>query len=522
MGGFLKLKGRVAATLVAAAMVTAGAVAASAGSASAADTDAPLKVAAKGKVPGKYIVVLKDGAGATVARRNNVATSRVFTRAISGFAANLTAAQLAKVRKDPSVKYVEEDALARANAKPAPPPTDPDAPKPGVATAPHDEPPGPGVKAIIKTVQTGATWGIDRVDQRNLPLNQQYRYTGTGAGVTAYVIDTGINATHTLFGGRASGGFTSIDDGHGTDDCYGHGTHVAGTIGSSTYGVAKGVKLVGVRVLDCSGSGTWSQVLAGIDWVTYTHSGPSVANMSLGGGFSQAINDAVGSSLAQGVAYSLSAGNENSNACDVSPASTPGALTVGATDITDTRAYFSNYGTCLDLFAPGVNITSTYIGSNTATAVFSGTSMAAPHVAGIVALFLQANPSATPFTVNAVMRSEGAWGPIINPGPGSPNRFARRWNATLFTQGTSRYEPDGSSWTQPAGYIQVWLYGTSGTDPDLYLERWNGTAWLTVASSTSGSNQERVVHNASAGTYRVRVHAFTGTGTYDVWTNRPN
>lgn len=502
---------------LAAGAAAVGGLTLAAGSASAAGSDAPLVTAKSRKIPGQYIVVLKDGKGADVARRNSVTAQRVYSTALNGFAAKLSAAQLAKLRKDPSVKYVEEDATVSINDKPAPPPTDKDAPRAGVATAPHDD---NGVRT--KTVQPNPTWGLDRVDQRNLPLNNAYKYTGTGAGVTAYVIDTGLYTGHSLFGGRARGGFTAIDDGHGTDDCHGHGTHVAGTIGSSTYGVAKGVSLVGVRVLDCSGSGTWSGVVAGIDWVTYNHDGPSVANMSLGGGYSQAVNDAVAASTLRGVVHVVAAGNSNDNACSYSPASTVQALTVAATDNTDTRAWFSNYGSCVDLFAPGVDITSTYIGSPTAITTMSGTSMASPHVAGLTALYLEANPYATATTANATLKSEGAWGVVTNPGTGTPNRFARKWNATLTAVGESKYEPDGSSWTQPAGYIQAWLVGTPSSDPDLYLEQWNGSAWVTVASSTTRTNRERVVYNGTAGTYRLRIYGYAGTGTYDVWTNRPN
>lgn len=516
------MNSQLAKTALAAAIAVGVAAAGLSGvsnSASAAPADAPLHAAAKHRIAGQYIIVLKDGlSGAAVAQRNSVTAQHVFASALHGFSARLTAAQLAKVRKDAAVKYVEEDQVASLVDKPAPPATDPHAPKPGVATAPHDDP--KGLRGA--SVEPSPTWGLDRVDQRNLPLNASYKFTGTGAGVTAYVIDTGINVTHNDFGGRASGGFESIGDGNGTNDCHGHGTHVSGTIGGTTYGVAKGVNLVAVRVLDCGGSGSYSGVIAGVDWVTYTHDGPAVANMSLGGGFSQALNDAVTNSTLRGVTYAVAAGNSNDNACNYSPSSTVQALTVGATDNTDTRAWFSNFGSCLDLFAPGVDITSDWIGSNTATNTISGTSMASPHVAGLVALYLEANPGATPTTVNATLKSEGAWGAVTDPGAGSPNRFARKWNATLTAAGQSKYEPDGSSWAQPAGYIQSWLVGTAGSDDDLFLEQWNGSAWTTVASSTTSSNRERVVYNGAAGTYRLRVYAFSGTGTYDLWTNRPN
>jgi subtilisin family serine protease len=277
------------------------------------------------------------------------------------------------------------------------------------------------------TTQTGATWGIDRVDQRNLPLSTTYTYTADGTGVNAYIIDTGIRFSHAQFGGRATSGFDAVDGGS-ADDCNGHGTHVSGTVGGSTYGVAKNVHLVAVRVLDCSGSGTTAGVISGVDWVTANHVSPAVANMSLGGGASTTLDNAVASSIASGVTYAVAAGNGNflgiaANACNSSPARVATALTVGATDQTDKKASFSNYGTCLDLFAPGVNITSSWYGSDTATNTISGTSMATPHVVGVAALYLQGNPSATPATVSAALVANATTGKVTSPGTGSPNRL---------------------------------------------------------------------------------------------------
>jgi subtilisin family serine protease len=485
-----------------------------------ADTDpAPLKPPPAGAIAGAYIVVLDDGAsGASVARRNGVKPTRVYTQALDGFAARLTKDQLADVRQDSAVKYVEQDGIVKIS-KPTP--------RRGTTTTPTRRGARNGARLSTykqpvtgKSVQTGATWGLDRVDQRARPLNGTYRYTSTGTGVTAYVIDTGIYTAHPNFGGRASGGFTSVSDGNGTNDCNGHGTHVAGTIGSATYGVAKAVRLVAVRVLDCAGSGSYSGVIAGIDWVTFNHAGPSVANMSLGGGRSQALNDAVTASIGEGVTYAVAAGNENQSACNVSPASTPLALTAGATDINDNRASFSNFGSCVDVFAPGVNITSTSRTGGTAT--FSGTSMASPHVAGLAALFLQNNPYATPATVASVIKTDAAAGVVGSPN-GSPNLLARKWNAALTGTGASSYEPDGSYWYQgSAGYIRGFLQGTAGTDPDLFLQRWNGSAWVTVAGSSSVTPQERVNYLGSSGYYTLRVYAYSGAGTYDVWATHPS
>ena len=299
---------------------------------------------------------------------------------------------------------------------------------PGVASVEPDR-----VLTVSGTQTNPPSYGLDRIDQRALPLSASYSTGATGSGVTAYVIDTGINTTHVDFGGRAVSGFDAVDGGPATD-CNGHGTHVAGTVGGTRYGVAKSASLVAVRVLDCAGSGTTSGVIAGIDWVTGNHQPgqPAVANMSLGGGSSAALDQAVQRSIADGVVYAVAAGNNGgglqdmlgqSDACTGSPAKVPAALTIGATDAADNRAGYSSIGSCLDLFAPGSAITSAWYTSNTATNTISGTSMATPHVAGVAALYLSTTPNATPAQVSSQIIGAATAGAVKAPGSGSPNRL---------------------------------------------------------------------------------------------------
>jgi subtilisin family serine protease len=316
-------------------------------------------------VAGRFIVTLRQRTSpAAVAREHGVRPDYVYTHALTGFAGAISDAARQGLLRDSRVVRVEPD----------------------------------GIATIVGT-QSNPTWGLDRVDQHALPLSKSYSYTKTGAGVTAYIIDTGILFAHSEFDGRASSGYDAVNGG-AADDCNGHGTHVAGTVGGATYGVAKGAQLVAVRVLDCRGSGTWSGVIAGIDWVTENHAAPAVANMSLGGGANSSVDDAVRKMIASGVATAIAAGNCNQggraqDACKYSPARVAEAMTIGATDKTDTKASWSNYGTCVDWFAPGVGITSAWYTGATATNTISGTSMATPHTAGVAALYLEGTPSAT-------------------------------------------------------------------------------------------------------------------------------
>jgi len=341
-------------------------------------------VKAKNKIPNSYIIVLEsrvddvDGTADELSKQHFGKLKHLYKSALKGFSAELSEKEAAKIADDPRVKYVEEDGIVQ-----------------------------------IDTTQTGATWGLDRIDQRNLPLDGNYTYNTTASNVHAYIVDTGILTSHTQFGGRASVGVDEVADGHNGIDCNGHGTHVAGTVGGSTYGVAKGVSLVAVRVLDCSGSGTNSGVIAGVNWVAQNAIRPAVANMSLGGGASQALDDAVTGAVNAGVVFCVAAGNGDQfgnpqDACTTSPARAAAAITVSATDSTDHKASWANFGTCVDIFAPGSSITSAWATSDTATNTISGTSMATPHVAGAAALLLQLHPSWTPAAVKSALMSTAA------------------------------------------------------------------------------------------------------------------
>lgn len=327
---------------------------------------APSVSAGVGPIPGRFIVTLRERTDpAAVAREYGVRTDFVYRHALTGFAGAMSDAARGGLLRDGRVTRVEPD---------------------GIAT--------------IVTTQSGATWGLDRIDQLGLPLSGSFSYAATGAGVTAYIIDTGILTTHNEFSGRAQSGYDAVDGG-AADDCNGHGTHVAGTVGGASYGVAKSVSLVAVRVLNCAGSGTWSGVIAGMDWVTANHAGPAVANMSLGGSSNASVDDAVRRMIGSGVATAVAAGNGNiagiaQDACKSSPARVSNAMTIGATTQSDRKASWSNYGKCVDWFAPGVGITSAWSSGNTATNTISGTSMATPHTAGVAALYLQTNASASP------------------------------------------------------------------------------------------------------------------------------
>ncbi|MFD5015600.1 S8 family peptidase [Streptomyces chartreusis] len=351
-------------------------------------------------VKDSYIVTLKksaglkaaSGAGKSLVKEYGGSVDKTFGTALNGYSATLSATEARRLAADPAVASVEQNQRVR----------------------------------LADTTQTSAPWGLDRIDQAALPLSGTYTYPDSaGSGVTAYVIDTGVRITHQQISGRAAYGYDAVDGDTTASDGNGHGTHVATTIAGSTYGVAKKANIVAVRVLDNSGSGTTAGVIAGIDWVTANHSGPSVANMSLGGSASTSLDTAVANSIASGVTYAVAAGNSSANASSYSPARVATAITVGATTSSDARASYSNYGSVLDIFAPGSSIIAGYNTSDTATATLSGTSMATPHVAGAAAVYLASHTSATPAAVASALTGGATANVVTSPGSGSPNRLLK-------------------------------------------------------------------------------------------------
>jgi serine protease len=550
----------------------------------------------EGAIPDQYIVVFDEVQTArtqvtaqaqALARQHGGRILHVYEGSVRGFAASMSATAAAAIARNPRVRYVEQDSVM-----------------------------------TIVASQPNATWGLDRIDQRNLPLDATYNYDTNAVNVDVYIIDTGIRATHVEFGGRVTNGYTAISDGNGTNDCNGHGTHVAATVGGAIYGVAKSVELHPVRVLGCNGSGATSGVIAGVKWVAANHSTLAVANLSLGGGASTALDDAVRAAITSGVTFAIAAGNSNADACNSSPARVAQALTVGSTTSTDARSSFSNFGTCLDLFAPGSSITSAWNTSDTATNTISGTSMATPHVAGVAALYLALNPSASPSAVRTAVVDNATPNKVTGAGAGSPNRLlyslfsgapptdlpptaaftfncsgvactfdgsgstddlgitSYSWNfgdgqigsgavvghsygasgtftatltvtdtgsqtdtesksvvvssngdpctncteytGSLSGTGALQIQPNGTYYFSSAsGTHRGWLQGPANADFDLYLQKWNGFTWMTVAVSESVTSTEQIAYTGTIGYYRWRVYSYSGSGTYTFWLQRP-
>jgi subtilisin family serine protease len=350
-----------------------------------ADGAAPLHAAGANGIEGEYIVVLRDGASPTgVAAAAGVNPRFVYTAALVGFAASLNHGQLAALRHHPAVAYLEQD-------------------------------------QVFEAKQSSVPWNLDRIDQRYLPLDGRYNVNTTASTVTAYVIDTGILTAHTQFGGRAAVAYDAL--GGNGQDCNGHGTHVAGVIGGSTYGVAKGVRLRAVRVLSCTGSGSTSGIIAGIDWVRLNHVKPAVANLSIGGGYSSALNTAVNNMANAGVYTAVASGSSNANACNYSPSSASQVTTAAPSNQSDQRVTSGNYGSCVHLYAPGAQIVSAWHTSTTATQTLSGSSLAAPHVAGVGALYLAYYPGASNTTVRSWIINNATVGVLSGVPTGTPNRL---------------------------------------------------------------------------------------------------
>jgi subtilisin family serine protease len=489
---------------------------------------APASAAPEGQVRGvdsptaidnSYVVVYKDSAAAEAKSTADSLGSNVsyeYDSVFNGFAATMSEQSAKQLAADPDVAFVQQNQVV----------------------------------SVLTDQPNPPSWGLDRIDQRDLPVNANYSYSTTASNVHAYIIDTGMDLDHPAFGGRASSGYDAIEPGTPAEDGHGHGTHVAGTVGGTTFGVAKGVSLVAVRVLNNSGSGTSAQVAAGVEWVTENAIKPAVANMSLGiNAVDGVINEAVADSIESGVTYAIASGNSNANACGFSPALVPTAITVNASTNADARASFSNYGNCTDIFAPGQNITSSWLNGGTNT--ISGTSMAAPHVAGAAALYLADNPAALPAAVQAALIANSTPNKITSPGSGSFNRLLYTGTGTTeppppdtcaaVTNASNYTISDNSTVSSPvtvagctgaansASTVAVSIVHTYIGDLVVDLVAPDGSVYNLhnrSGGSTDNLNQTYTVNLSSEtanGTWNLRVRdaASIDTGYIDTWTLNP-
>jgi len=436
-------------------------------------------------IAGDYIVVFHDSVSDApgLAKKLNAEHGGTlhftYGRAIKGFAATLPPAAVAALEHNPNVSFIEPDAVVTVDG----------------------------------TQVNPMSWGLDRIDQHALPFDNSYDYTADGTGVNAYVFDTGIRTTHIDFGGRASGAYTAIADGNGTNDCNGHGTHVAGTIGGTTSGVAKNVRLYAVRVMDCGGSGSYSGIIAGLDWVVTNGARPAVGNMSLGGPLNSALTTAIQNAVKAGLTLAVAAGNSATDACTQSPANVPEAITVGASTSTDAQASFSNFGKCVDIYAPGVSIVSSVMSSDSAFGSGSGTSMASPHVAGAAAVYLSANPTATPAQVASALVASATVDALSSVGVGSPNRLLyARFDGGVTppppSSGVDQPPTASFSSTCPKGKCSFDA-SASADDKGIVSYSWNFGDGSPAATMTG----PKVTHAyAVAGTFSVSLTVTDGAG----------
>ena len=458
-------------------------------------------------VPNNYIVVVgqdsdesKTDPGTTIDRLNTDHPGnirKIYTSAIYGYSVEMTEAQAEQLSNDPRVKYVEEDSYVSA-----------------------------------AEVQNNPGWGLDRIDQHAMPFDMAYNFNALGSGVNVYILDSGILPTHVDLQARVLMGYDAVRGSTPTNQCNGHGTGVAGVAGGSTFGVAKNATLYDVRVLPCTGYGTVSDVISGIDWVTRHAIHPAVANMSLQTTFSPSMNDAVSASISSGVTYVVAAGNNTEDACRWSPSSVRGAIVVGATNSTDTRVGWSNFGACVDIFAPGEGVATIWNTSDTTTTYSSGTSFASPFVAGIAALYLESNPGASPSEAEYALTSAATANMVSDPGMGSPNLLAYSifsapppptgcpgtlYSGSLDGAGSSSYQSSSLGFSSGTGAFSGTVTSESGTTFGLSLEKKAKNRWSAIATSTSG----QLTYRGKSGTYRWKISGISSGGSYELCAATP-
>jgi len=458
-----------------------------------------------------YIVVLDDetqdlsGNGASNAV-NELNTKypghvdKVYSSAVKGYSVEMSPEAAEVLSQDPRVKYVEED----------------------------------GIVSDAETEYNPA-WALDRIDQHAMPYDNAYNYFGKGSGVHVYILDSGIQTTHVEFQGRAVDSYDAVHDSTPISQCNGHGTGVAGVVGSATYGVAKNVTLHSVRVLPCTGYGTVSDVISGVDWITRHAVKPAVANMSLETGYSSAVNDAVAASIASGVTYVVASGNDTDDACRYSPSSVPQAITVGATNNVDAPVYYSNFGACVDLHAPGEGVKTIWNGSDTTVTYASGTSFASPFVAGAAALYLEIHPKASPAEVQSAIVANATADVLYNVGSGSPNLLlystletaggslcsGTTFGGTLAGPGSSDFQSSSLGFSGATGQYSGNLQIPDGTTFTLSLEKKARSKWSTVATSSASAAGQSVIYNGRSGTYRWTISSVSGSGAYSLCAANP-